>query len=354
MLRLLILLSLTTSLVFGKEPNEISMSTSVGNYTIFNQKENDRNNAKINQAQNNIQTKNPYLGYCYVDYLYWAAKKTGVFLNEKVVSTDYGTTQYPREQKAVWESGVRGELGFSNIFDWMIDGSFTYYKNQFHRLFKASPYTAYNLIKGGAWFVDSSEIQSKLVYWTSDLDIATFFNFSRSVTFKPIISARVGFFDYKLDYSDIQSLRFGSGFIHKSLFAKFPIKFLGFGPKVGLNAYFKFDTTGLDFFGGICASLLYGKIKFSNDKQETGNTNTPIAIIRGAFHDLKASLALLLGTEWKYFFDEDSKALMIRANWETNYWWDLANYFGAQTSVGYSWNSALILYGINIGIGLEF
>jgi hypothetical protein len=330
--------------VSGAKYNENSLSNSA------QQTKHDEKMVKDHQVVV-IKTNNPYMGYVYVDYLYWAAKKTGVFLDmNHYVDNNLDISGHPLELKSKWTSGVRGEVGFSNIFDWMIDGSFTYYSNHRHVHYRPQWATATSLVRfNNDDAINSSDTYSKITYWTADIDIATIFNFSSSVSFKPIISVRTGSFKTKLNYFAVLS-DIDTGELDQIIEAHYPIKFLGVGPKAGLNAYFKFGKTGLNILGGLNASLLYGKTHFS-DYLKIQNTSTLLSDVTGHYKDLKATLGLLMGAEYRYFFDDDKMAVMVRANWETNYWWDLTDHYQPTEFIC---SKSLILYGVNVGIGFEF
>lgn len=360
MYRFLVLFTLIGSCGYAQSTDDVAMTLNNGKYSKQDPLFNDSSapikaekNDKIVEPQINVQTKNPYLGYLSVDYLFWGAKKTGVFLDMDHFSVnDNDVVGDPIELKAKKSSGVRIELGFSNIYDWMIDAAFTYYGNHLNRHYTPKPGEATSLVhQNFSDYLNSSDTYSKLTYWTLDFEVSTLFNFSSSVTFKPIMSLRTASFKTKLNYSATQS-DIDSGDFDETINAQYPLRFCGCGPKIGMNGYFKFGKTGLDIFGGINGSLVYGKVHYRDYRSDIdSHANENLIDVRGTYKDLKASLGLLLGAEWKYFFDCDTKAIMIRLNWETNYWWDLTDHYQLTEFIC---NKSLILYGFNVGIGFEF
>jgi hypothetical protein len=329
--------------------NEVAAWTNSHSISYSNSK---NSQEEISQPSQFIQTKNPYIGYANIDYLLWASKRTDMFYElrdfvQPIVKGDM--IGKLKTIKPKWSSGARAEVGFSNIYDWMISGIFTYYANtnKYHQ--KPSETDVILFLNPNS--IRSSLTSFKLRYWTADIDFSTLFNLSKSTTFKPFITLRGAHFHYKIQYNST-NIDLDDPEIEFFFNIKIPYSFTGFGPRAGFSTYYKCGNTGLNFWGSLSTSLLYGKVK---THEEYSRYEEQVLLIaenyRCHFKDLKANLQLQLGAEWKGFFDHDKKAIVLRANWETNYWWDLDNYFNDIEAFG---DRSLILYGVNFGIGLEF
>lgn len=331
--------NVTKDVVFGKSP--------VGFKTISHAKQDE----SIRKISNPVKTKNPHLGYVYLDYLYWAGKRTG--MSYEVENYYYTPPSKWGDRKTVnpeWCSGFKIDMGFSNIFDWMVSGIFTYYKNRLHDRQKFS--TTHVSIKT-LGYVSSSETNFHLIYWTADLDFGTLFQLSSSAALKPFITARGAHFHYYSQYQAENFSDISDPTVDESINLQAPFTFTGLGPRVGFNLICRCGNTGLNFLGLLSTSLVYGKVKYEDNYLQTTfyNQRTNYLNVKGRFKDLKANLQLLLGAEWKAVFDHEKKAILLRVLWENNYWWDQVNYFNQNELHVFK---SLVLYGANFGMGFEY
>lgn len=308
----------------------------------------------IGNGKSLIKTNNPSFGYCELDYLWWKAKRTAYayrFIPDDASLIRPQGTVYPA--KTEFSPGFRVELGFSNLYDWMIGGIFTYYQNHVtdHKNDQSSIYDI-----GKTVLKLRSEFN--LTYWAADLLFSTNFALSRTVNIMPFIAVRGAQFKYHLSLDLIDWVPPQRSFdIHV---IRTPYGFFGIGPYIGMKSFYEMNKSGLTLFGTIAGSLLYGKVK-ARDYNHFVSESLPHILQQtqesytdwhNHFSDLKANFQLQIGCFWKHYFDCQTKAFKMGLNWEANYFWNVKDYY--TTSVGLLAEKSIILMGLNAFIGCEF
>lgn len=287
----------------------------------------------IIQPQQFIGMQNPTYGFCEIDYLFWKAKRTGYFYHNSAEPQKNGNIFLGEVHppKSHYSSGFKVDMGLSNLYDWMIEGDFTFYKNGMidNNIDNKSPSIFYegNLIQLPTQTISS---QFHLNYWTSDLLLSNRYAFTNTFYAKPFIACKACQLYYRLNiHLDLPQLETLTIYPGEANF-KIPYKFLGFGPFIGLKAFYEFNSSGVTLFGSAASSLLYGKVKVKYNFHFNYDWENGIDDHKVNFHirfdDLKAHLQLQLGSFWKYSFSNQTKAFILGMNWEANYFWDLYNY----------------------------
>jgi hypothetical protein len=292
---------------------------------------------------------NPTWGYVTLDFLAWRAQRTSwyyaVDLPHLSDNSDVGQILYAHPK---WKPGFRLDLNFSNVYDWTIGGVLTYYYNNSTYVDRGNYY--HSAIYNRNIIDATMTMQSKITFISGDFEFGTNFNFGKTVSVKPFISLRVAQFKDDISF-------YYNGFVDgdpvdpESLTILTKQKFTGAGPRVGLNSEYRFGNTGLDLFGLFTASLLYGNMKVDPYSLTVHGDSTSLIDYKEDFSDLKANIQLILGSKWKYFWDHDTKAFMLRFAWEANYWFDQGDYY---RSVEHQNQRALIFSGFNVGFGFEY
>jgi hypothetical protein len=308
--------------------------------------------SQLEAKVNGFKTYNPVYGSFSVDFLYWRGDGNNWFYGF-TGSGDGGTVNIFRGSLK-WKPGVRVALNFSGLYDWTIGAEWTYYHND-SRVDTTKP------IQPVVGALISSDLTSKvkLDYNTIDLNFGSNFRLNHTFEFNPYFGVRALLIkrSNSLDASGL-TLRNPTA-IEVSL--KNLVKFNGYGPRLGLLASCNFGESGFSFYGAFSGALLYGRSKTKILTSTIGGSGGggPAEII-DSLHDLKATFQFLAGMNYKYYFDHNNKSFFIRAHWENNYYWDLTDSFAfLQTSEsgGASFSDsfeAVILNGVNVGIGFEY
>lgn len=302
------------------------------------------------------ETENAQMGFLYIDYLFWKAQNndwnwantghTGPIQFEDLI----GLRGRPN-----WGSGCRFQVGFSKIFDWTISTIFTHYKKSTK---ERNVPGAISRFYPSQYHVGTSS-KSNIHYNVADLEFAGSSYLNKTTLFKPIIGVR-GAWLVDSYHHRIDTLTRGTGTVHSPLvpvtiYDSIPIHFWGFGPRLGSTITYKVGDTGLNFYGTLTGSLLCGKLKDGHRIKrivyDTIGTFTSIYDFKDHFRDLKATIQLIIGGEYRYFFACHNKDLFVRLSWEGNYWIDQGNYsreFEILTQ------RSLFLHGINLGMGFDY
>jgi hypothetical protein len=266
------------------------------------------------------KTHNPTNGWLYMDYLYWKGHGTEWIYGLRVGGETNNEVSALIRGKPEWSSGARLELGFSNVYDWTIAGVATYYQNRTtHKITNAFP------IEVVRQFESISEVstKSKVRYAIADLEIASVYDFNKTFSVKPIFGGRGAWIKNRHNFDAIGHISEQSVLLSAEQDIKPTHRFYGGGPRLGLRANALFGNSGCDLFGLFSTSLLYGTVKSKLTVYEQTGEEIKLVNISDHYKDLKVTIQLQAGLEWKYFFDCNKKAIGLRAAWESNYWWDL-------------------------------
>jgi hypothetical protein len=334
-----------------QEDKEISMS--MNSKTIDNQSSMVENRlCKLENQINGFKTHNPVYGDMQMDFLYWRGGGNDWF---------YGITQQPSNgavgkilrQELNWKPGARLNIDFSGLYDWTMGLMWTYYHN------KTSVHTTKNIQDVFSQIsVTDLLAKSKLTYNTLDLNFGSNFRLNKTFEFNPFFGVR-GIGIKRNIFHDVQGIS-NQQFSH--LIMDNSYKFYGCGPRLGLKAFCNFGDTGLSFLGSFSSGIMLGKAKILQSVESQVQGRGGPGTISDAIKDLKTTIQLLAGVNYKYCFDHDSKAVFLQFAWEHNYYWDFSDSFffvgtaggndgGLSVSENYE---ALILYGMNFGIGFEY
>jgi len=297
------------------------------------------------------KTSNPTYGWIDIDYLCW--KGTGTEWNYAMGYPSANVSQIIRGEPK-WSSGGRVELGISNLYNWTIAAIGTY----FHNNSSAKSYGGSSLETTESFTtVSTINSYSKLQYGTADLEIACNYDLNKTFTVKPIFGARGAWIKNRYIFDTVGTIESAPS----QQILEQNHKFCGGGPRLGLKGIAKFGDSGVNFFGLFSASLVYGKVKA--EQPQTTIVNSPLSGSTNLvqyYNDLKASIQLVVGGEWKYLFDHDTKAFALHVAWETNYWWfqkDAYDFFmipGNSKPEYLNSFESIVLHGINVGIGFDF
>lgn len=304
-----------------------------------------------------VQKKNanPDLGYVNLEGLCWRAGESNF-----VYAIDNGKElQDPSNPdfsgkmlrlKPKWSCGVRLNFGLSKIYDWMIEGDITYLHSKNSVVNNSSTINPFRFPYES---IEKTIAKSRLNYQTYDLGLASNTLWEKSMVFKPYFGFRgvvIKNVDKVIYYSDMYSTSIPFSAVGTY---KVYTKFWGAGPRIGFKGMYRCGDSGFEFFGDGSANLDYGKnhIKqyVTDDREDRIITDLTI---REKFYDLKLGFQILLGANYKYYFHNHKRAVTCEIAWETNYWLDQNNYFNEFNTL--MSQGALLLYGINLGIGVEF
>jgi hypothetical protein len=321
-----------------------------------------------------LRTNNPLHGYVNLDILCW--KGRGNDQTYAVVSdaAPVATEEHPfsaKTQKAKnnWKPGSRLDVGFTTMHDWNVGAIWTYYHNESVSRKSTTAYAFYPIWASNN-YATRGKFHYNLNYNTVDLQFASNLSLSRNLTFKPFVDVRAAWIKStdRIRYKGLPAVDAG---IPTDTTISVSHGWWGIGPRVGTGAAFKFGKCGLSFFGDLSGSLLYGNAHNSRTIDQNimmtayGDQSTAGESLnwRDNSGDLRPSLEMMIGANYKWNFDCGKKAICLHAAWETNYWWSQADSFttidGEGTTdltlaqVGKHFQS-LILYGINVGLGFEY
>jgi hypothetical protein len=301
------------------------------------------------------KTANPHIGYVNVEPLCWkagmsdfsyATDTTVTLDNDNLTSRSGDRLRVPRH----WAGGIRIDAGFSRIYDWMMEGSVTYFHSK-DRHTTNNP-NIYTIVFPVTTMYDST-IKSIMTYQLYDLGLATNNIWGKSFIFKPYIAVR-GVVIKSRESENFDGLAIYAQQEHDGT-AQFNVytKFWGVGPKLGFKGTYRLGNSGVELFGDGSATLAYGK---NHIKIHYNRIVNDIVIndqnFREKFHDLKLGFQLLLGANYKYYFHNNKRAVTLEAAWETHYWLDEGNFLNAfiQTIS----QRSFLAYGITLGLGFEF
>ena len=353
-MKMAICFSLLFSCLFAENTKELTLTneTPVNGFSTKKHLFQKRQANEVKKiAPVNMGVNNPIYGYLTIDYLCWKAQRTNMYYAFSLpdINPDYslGEILYG---KAKWKSGFRLDLNFSNIYDWTIGTVLTYYHNN-------SVTHDKNLLH--TWIYDSSvdninaKVQSKITLYTLDLEFGSSFNCGKTVSIDPFISLRTAQVKHLVNLHLTGQVYASSNQNYSTAYLT-KQKFLGFGPRIGAKWEYRIGRTGLDIFSLFSASLLYGKMKvdpsYENTSYFANAHHNPYENYFQKFQDLKATIQLVLGSQWKYYWDHDMKSFILRFAWEANYWFDQGAYFKEENND----QRSLIFSGLNIGIGFEY
>jgi hypothetical protein len=310
-----------------------------------------------------IRTDNPLHGYLNLDVLVWKAQGRDQYyalMSDMPPRSDGSAAVSGRIQRAKseWKPGSRFEIGFSTVHDWNVGAIWTFYHNnscssKVSTTQELEPFFITN-------WPTRSVYHYHLNYNTVDLQFASNCCLTRNLILKPFIDVRSAWIKAsdRIRFSGLQATRTGVP-VDATVTMKY--SWVGFGPRVGAGAMYKFGHSGFSFFGDFSGSLLYGTARLKESTQSNSDIETNQQVIhasyleqRDLFGDLKPSIELMLGANYKWEFSHGKKAISLHAAWETNYWWDLKDYFASPDNLAFEMSSALWLMGVNIGLGFDY
>jgi hypothetical protein len=313
------------------------------------------NTEETDNIDTRLNKENPVFGFTNLEFLYWRGQDNNWYYGNDILDgTFVPNSSVMLKGKTVkgtpsWKPGCRITLGFANLYDWMIDAMWTYYHNS------ASSHNNHaNQFNHYGENVSYSHTKFRLNYNIGDLELTTNYPMFKTVNLSPIIGVRGAFIKNKryFNSSGLNEL------IPIDYLTSLKTSYTAFGPRAGIKALYKFNRTGLDIFGVISTSLLYGKNRLKQEFIKNENTLiTDHLQWSDSAHDLNISTQLIAGLDWKYLFNHDKAAFSLYAAWEVNYWASIIKdlVFNTSSSLGVSFTSqSLILYGINIGLGFEY
>lgn len=304
-----------------------------------------------------FQKDNAAFGFLSLDYLYWRAQMNNWVYTDELLSGTFGQDGGNPVSKSImgepaWKSGIRVAVGFSNLFDWTITGVWTYLHNKStSQDDHSNQVNSYVMLE----HVSLSKTTSLVNFHIGDIELASNYLFSKTVSFRPVLGIRGAWIK-----NNMHLMGLNLPAIAKTLFDH---NFHGYGLRAGAFGAYLFGCSGLEIFGGFSASLLYGKVKTTNLINVTGEadpTENQTVTALADYNDLKSTIQLMAGLNWKYKFDCDSKSFGIHAAWEMNYWWDQMDNFqyifmgseGGFEIIGRE--DALIFSGVNVGMTFEY
>lgn len=338
-----------------KEEKPLSMSMDAGMITHKSDVE-----CRLSQLEARVdgfKTHNPVHGDLSIDLLYWRGGGNDWAYGYTGEGEDGGFVTIQRGNLD-WDPGVRVALSFSGLYDWTGGLEWTFYNNssKIHTTKSLQPIVA-NMLS------NDLTAKVKLEYNTVDLIFGSNFRLNHTFEFKPFFGARGAWIkrSYQIEASGMTLAHTGSPSRAASVDYKVPIKFSGYGPRLGFNASCNFGESGFSIYGTFSGSLLFGKMHTKIEVDYTsagGGDGGGPGSITDSLHDLKANVQFLAGINYKYTFDCDTKSFFIRAAWENNYYWDFADVFSilatGDSGSFLSSYEALILNGITLGIGFEY
>ncbi len=309
-------------------------------------------------AKKLVVAKNAINGFTNVEFLYWRAEgdrwvyaytlDSGQALiapgNLDAQTTGVKTLR----GKAEWKPGARVELGYSTAFHWNISGIWTYYHNRSVSTYRADNGLAGNIVLAGT----HAHSVSRINYNVGDLQFSSCFQLLKNLSLKPYFSVRGAWIEQN------QRNRFTGSPIPTGLFNgtyRQAIDWSGYGPRLGMDVACHFGKTGLSFFGGLSASLLFGNLHTKINLDYLGTLAPVFVETRDRSHALKTNLQALIGADMKWWFDHCKKAIALYAAWETNYWWHIEALTPLRANLtNYLTSQDLILSGLSAGLAFEF
>lgn len=284
------------------------------------------------------------------DLLYWKPVSSDLIIGWS--GAEQNSSEFNTVHKEIgWGPGGRLGVTFSGIYDWTIGLIGTYYQN------KTSFHTTMQLASFGMTATDTVA-RNKATYTTVDLNFSSKLILNKTLSISPLIGARAVLIKEKV-YLHYLGERIGEhdDRTPSDTTITIPMKFLGYGPQIGLVGFFKLGDTNLEFFGSLATSLAYGKnsssitfydLLYHEGSQTTGKNN---------FNHLKASLQLVTGMQYKYHFEDSNFSLGFHLDYEANLWWDINSRLEGQSTGGFSVasnGSNFTLHGANFGILFDF
>lgn len=289
-----------------------------------------------------LRDDNPRYASISADFLYWKYSVTDDFAGYTYTTNPH---HFLERLKTDSMPGFRFNVTVSNIYDWNIGATGTYV----HSGDKKTIVPGQVLIPFITIASGTASGVSSLTYATADLDFSSKLFLRRSISIQPLFAVEAVYVKRHTTYL--------YHFTHLSIPSNYefdtPVKFIGYGPKVGTYLNCKFGNSGVEFFGGLFSAMVYGRTKslFQIMNVDTGLFSQMI----DKQNDIKVGMQLQLGAHYQYFFS-DSCAFGIKACYETNYWWNLGNHsqlsFLDISTTKITDNIAF--HGFNVGIDFEF
>jgi hypothetical protein len=292
---------------------------------------------------------NPLIGFFSLDLLCWTGQNSDwvVALDNKAHTGTFQLDNYIRGE-AKWKPGFKVTLGISKVYDWVVDGTWTYYYNKSrwmsHRSTLNTIFPA--IVNLSSMILAQSKM--RLDYQTWDINLGTQCRLNPSSTFTPFAGLRGSYIKNNMT-TDYQG--FDAQDNEVQIILTLPNHFLGWGPRIGASANYQLGKSGVEFFGLLSASLLYGKAKTRQIWYESDWDDGNTFDVKDNIHDLKLGLQGLIGVQYRAVLDYGKKAFSVRFAWEANYWIDKANYYAFTPYIS---ERDLILYGANFGLVYEY
>lgn len=288
----------------------------------------------------NLCTENPNLFFFNVDFLWWKAKGNGWIVVQDFDIISGGTFINIDNMRgdSEWNPGARVEIGFSTPLEWNIGALYTYYHNESFSKIRNTGIVAQGQT---VYQIDLATSKLNIDYNILDLELTSSCFWHKNLLIKPIFGARGAWikYTYRNKYYFYAS--------NLEQFRNIKNQYKAGGPRMGVDAYFKVGG-GFDFMGAITASLLYGHAYANYDRNFL---TSPRRIDYEKYTDLKGTLQMQIGANWKYLFDKDTKAFSLHLLWENNFWIELGDVYPSQ-AIGFA--ETLFTYGLNFGFGFEF
>ncbi len=292
-------------------------------------------------------SKNPLHGFMNVSFLYWKAwgnqwKYATAIEGSGSLANQGGFVAISGESK--WKPGGRFTLGFAMPYHWDISGIWTYYHNESI----SSCHADDGLL--GLFALEGTAARSlaKIDYNVGDVEFAGMYGLIKNCCVRPYISVRGARI-----WQHVVNHYTGGADISKNGLFRNASKWNGFGPRAGANVAYYFGRSGLSFFGGLSATLLFGSLHAKSDIE---GLSAGHAQIRDNHRDLKTNLQTLIGADIHWRFDRGKKAFSLHAAWEANYWWHMGEEAPLQTAgnSGVTFGTDLTMSGITAGGSLEY
>lgn len=296
-----------------------------------------------------MKTVNPFTGYTNVDFLWWRAKGSDweVYSSELINSTSETV-----RANSEWNPGCRLEIGFSTPLNWNVSALWTYYHNETFKRYNKSfsdgaPFSVVPIVKP-----DNSGKQ-KIKYNTADIRLSSLCSWHNYFVVTPYMGLRGAWIKSK----EISTFGAKMQSFEILLISLIQLEsFKGGGPQFGFNLNFKVPKSGIEFFGDICSSLLFGKQRAMVDSDVIIMTIVfpwDLAKTSDTFTELKFVLEMEAGARWKYLFDHERKAFSLHLSWNQNYWYHLRSLSYTEGFIAPG-KENVMYYGFNFGLGLEY
>jgi hypothetical protein len=284
-----------------------------------------------------LKSDNPRYASISADFLYWEYSYTD---NVAGFEIDASPFHYKRLNND-WMPGGRLNFTISNLYDWNIGMTGTYLHGSKKTVIPEVLKIPFILPTNGT--VNGS---NSVTFGEADLEFSSKLFLRKSISIQPLFAASGAY----IKRTTVYDQTFVNGVHYMNTY---PIRFTGYGPKVGSYLNLKFGNSGCEFFAGIFGSMYYGHSKVNIQIQNL-DTNSLTRYV-DKIHDLKVNMQLQLGFHYQYYFS-NSCAFGLKACWETNYWWN----FGDQIQFAFldiladSAADNLAFHGFNVGINFDF